>query len=421
MAISSIIIVGAGPAGLLLGALLARAGIPSIKILERDPQPSGDTRAVFYQPIALHEFKRACIMQAVDNAAFRPRKAVFRNMSGEALFEMPGTSMIALTSDKLASIVQEEFQTHANADIKWSHEVTALGEDEAKRTAWVDVQTPHGTQRLTADYVVGCDGGSSTIRKLLFGPNSMAGFTWEKQLMAANVCVSKAIATVGSVLTQGVQIKYDFPSMPDIADSNLYMDPERSWLLLRTGKEEHHWRVVYAADPNTTYDNLVAECPNTMQELLPGHPKREEYEISSIQPYKIHQRIVENMRKGRFILASDAAHLCCPYGAMGLNGGIADVGSLSDCLQAFHEGKTDDSIFDVYSTVRRDKWKTIIDPQSQGMLRFLFSQPANVIPNHPVYKFSQAMAANPDAAQKLAPNPLALAYDFTPHFKTGHN
>jgi len=190
MAISSIIIVGAGPAGLLLGALLAKAGIPSIRILERDSCPTDDARAVFYQPIALREFKRAGIIDAVEDAGLRPRKAVWRDMCGKALFEMPGSGMIALTSNKLASIVQTKLEMHENAEIKWGHEVMALGEDQSRDSAWIDVRTSQGLERLEADYVVGCDGGDSTVRKLLLGPGSMAGFTWEKQLLAADVCTS---------------------------------------------------------------------------------------------------------------------------------------------------------------------------------------------------------------------------------------
>lgn len=187
MPVSSVIIVGAGPAGLMLSILLAIAGIPSIKILERASRPSDDTRAVFYQPIAMREFQRAGIMDAVESAGFRPRKAMWRDMSGEALFELPGTGMIALTQDNLAAIVQSELQKYASAELKWSHEVLALGEDHVKGVAWVDVQTLSGLQRLEADYVVGCDGGDSTVRKLLLGPGSMAGFTWEKHLVAADV------------------------------------------------------------------------------------------------------------------------------------------------------------------------------------------------------------------------------------------
>jgi len=65
--------------------------------------------------------------------------------------------------------------------------------------------------------------------------------------------------------------------------------------------------------------------------------------------------------------------------------------------------KADDSILDVYSDVRREKWKTIINPQSQGMLKFLFSRPEDIIPNHPIYRLSQAMAADPAAAMKASP------------------
>lgn len=213
MAISSIIIVGAGPAGLLLGVLLARAGISSIKILERDLRPTENVRAVYYQAIALREFERAGILCAVENASSRPGKAVWRNMNGEALFEMPGSGMLALTSNKLASIVQTELKKYGNAEIKWGHQVTGLGEDQATGSAWVDVQTPHGNERLESDYVVGCDGGDSTVRKLLFGPRSMAGFTWEKQLLAADVRIQDCSANLSEgMLTSWIVDHIQLPS-----------------------------------------------------------------------------------------------------------------------------------------------------------------------------------------------------------------
>ena len=90
-------------------------------------------------------------------------------------------------------------------------------------------------------------------------------------------------------------------------------------------------------------------------------------------------------------------------GALGLNGGIANVGSLYDCLGAIHRGKADDNILDVYSEVRREKWKQIIDPQSQGMLKTLFSNPEDIIPNHPMYKMSVLFEQHPQEAMRLAP------------------
>jgi hypothetical protein len=70
---------------------------------------------------------------------------------------------------------------------------------------------------------------------------------------------------------------------------------------------------------------------------------------------------------------------------------------------AMQQGKADDSILDVYSDVRREKFKTVTDPQSQGTLRTIFSDPENIVPNHPMYKFSQLLQKDPKTAMKNAP------------------
>ena len=190
MAINSIIIVGAGPSGLLLTLLLARlTSIPSITVLERDASPTNETRAVFYQPVAFYEFKRAGIFDAVDKVALKPNKAVWRDMTGKSLFDMiTGRGMLALTMNLLAGIAADELQSTPRVQLKWSHEVVSLG--EADGVAWVHVKTGTAQHRLQADYVVGCDGGGSTVRRCLFGENSMPGFTWDKNLVAADARVA---------------------------------------------------------------------------------------------------------------------------------------------------------------------------------------------------------------------------------------
>ena len=191
MPINSVAIVGAGPSGLLLSLLLVRlTTIPRIIVLERDASPTDETRAVFYQHVAFHEFKRAGIFEVVEKAAFRPRKVAWRDLKGNSLLEMPGAGagMMALTMDKLARVVQSEVEKSDRVEIKWSHTVRTFGEKEDGR-AWLDVETPQGLTKFDADYVVGCDGGSSTIRRGLFGEKSLPGFTWDKELVAADVSV----------------------------------------------------------------------------------------------------------------------------------------------------------------------------------------------------------------------------------------
>ncbi|KAJ3519628.1 hypothetical protein NM208_g14052 [Fusarium decemcellulare] len=323
-------------------------------------------------------------------------------MQGKKLFSMPGGGLIALLQDQLSAVVTRHLQMQKHAEILWNHTVLGLGQDADH--AWVDVDTPQGKQRLEAQYIVGCDGASSTVRRELLGREAMPGFTWDKQLVAADV-------------------RHDLlDAFPDAEDSNVFLDSENAWLMFRPSKQDDlHWRIIYRDVDGLDETEYISRAPGKLQGLLPGRPSLAQIDIMRVRSYKIHQRLVETMRKGRFLLAGDAAHLCCPAtvnlrGALGLNGAVADVGSLFDCLMAIHEGKATDDILDVYSDVRREKFNTIINPQSQSTMRTIFSDPKDIVPNHPMYKFSQLLQTNPELAKKNAPDPLALRYDFSIHF-----
>ena len=67
------------------------------------------------------------------------------------------------------------------------------------------------------------------------------------------------------------------------------------------------WRVSYG-EQSLSREELIARQPMKFEAMLPGHPKPGDYELAAINPYKIHQRLVEKMRVGRICLAADAAH-----------------------------------------------------------------------------------------------------------------
>ncbi len=66
----------------------------------------------------------------------------------------------------------------------YNHKVVEIGQDDSK--AWVQVETPTGSQTHEADYIVGCDGANSKIRRCLFGESVYPGHTWEEQIVATN-------------------------------------------------------------------------------------------------------------------------------------------------------------------------------------------------------------------------------------------
>lgn len=74
-------------------------------------------------------------------------------------------------------------------------------------------------------------------------------------------------------------------------------------------------RVTYGDVVGLSREEYIARQPTRFEEILPGHPKPEEYKIVNISPYKLQQRCAPGFRVGRVLLAADAAHLCNPlYG-----------------------------------------------------------------------------------------------------------
>lgn len=72
------------------------------------------------------------------------------------------------------------------------------------------------------------------------------------------------------------------------------------------------WRVTYGETPGLTRDEILSRQANKFRAMLPGNPEKEDYNLVSISPYRVHQRLAKELRVGRFLLAADAAHLCNP-------------------------------------------------------------------------------------------------------------
>ena len=89
-----------------------------------------------------------------------------------------------LPLDQLGELLCEHLMRQSTARMNWSHRVMAVGQDAEK--AWVDVESPRGMERREAEYVLGCDGASSTVRRELFGPE-YPGETLNAQIIATNV------------------------------------------------------------------------------------------------------------------------------------------------------------------------------------------------------------------------------------------
>jgi 2-polyprenyl-6-methoxyphenol hydroxylase-like FAD-dependent oxidoreductase len=103
------------------------------------------------------------------------------------------------------------------------------------------------------------------------------------------------------------QTRYNFKES-GYADANFFIDREH-WHMVARISNDNLWRVTYGELPGLTDRELLARQRHKFQAFLPGHPSPESkaYEVVTISPFCIHQRLAERMRVGRILLAADAA------------------------------------------------------------------------------------------------------------------
>ncbi|KAH6995432.1 FAD-binding monooxygenase [Ilyonectria destructans] len=400
--INSIIVVGAGPAGMLLALMLAKRGI-SVRVVEQANGPNDLPRATHYGPPAVHELGRAGVLDDIRSQGFQPGSVCWRKLDGTKIGGLDNEvwsddpdRMVALPLNTLAKILYKHLQEQPMAKVDWSHRVCDIGQDCEK--AWVVVEKLDGTRdTITADYIVGCDGARSQVRRSLFGEN-FPGFTWDKQLVATNVY-------------------YDLHTIAGWEDANFIIHPEH-WFMAARITDNGMWRITYGEELGLNTEQLRERQPEKWAKMLPGNPTPDKYQIVNFAPYRVHQRLADSMRVGRILLAADAAHLCNPFGGMGLTGGICDVGSLYDCLIAVWEGKADDSILDAYSTVRMQKFKDMIDPMSTENMRRLFDQDPNKAADaDPFFDVCKRAQADPEFSLQMQKGMDGLRHDFSSYYK----
>lgn len=182
------------------------------------------------------------------------------------------------------------------------------------------------------------------------------------------------------------------------------------------------WRISYGELSGLSDEELMERQPMKFEKFLPGHPKPDQYTVLNKSPYKVHQRCVDSMRVNRILLAADAAHLCNPFGGMGLTGGIADIAGLFQCLEGILNGQTDDEILTTWSDVQRKKWADIINPISSSNIRRLFDQdPEKAMEDDEFLKMLKKAESDPVLAQEIHQSGNNLNYDYSQHFKKQQN
>ncbi|HEY7674248.1 MAG TPA: FAD-dependent monooxygenase [Burkholderiales bacterium] len=333
-----VIVAGAGPVGLLTALALAKQGVP-VLVLEAEPGLAIDLRAGTYHPPSLEMMAPFGITDEMHKTAIKVPRWQIRDRKQGVIVEWDVTEIGDLTpypyrlhleQHRLTPIILDKLRECPNAEVRFSHKVTDLAQDAGKVT--VTAETPGGEERFEAEWLVGADGGRSTVRKCI--DMGFDGFTWDERFVVASTT-------------------YDYA--PHGYTMNAYLADPEEWAAVFKMPDEGPpgiWRVIFPVPPEEEEAVTLSEemVERRMQRFL---PRKERYRIKYKSIYKVHQRVAKGFREGRVLLAGDAAHLNNPMGAFGLNGGIHDSFSLTEKLGKVCRGEADDSLLDLYVRQRR--------------------------------------------------------------------
>jgi 3-(3-hydroxy-phenyl)propionate hydroxylase len=333
-----VVVAGAGPTGLMCALALGRQGIPVI-LLEGEPALAHDLRAGTFHPPTLELMAPYGITARMHETGLEVRHWQIRDLGGEfvAQFDLgrianvtPYPYRLHLEQHRLTPIQLDILRRETDAEVRFGHQVTGFVQ-HADRVD-VEVTADGGTETIAASWLIGADGGRSTVRKVL--DIEFEGFTWPEQFVVAST-------------------QYDF-AQHGFAMNSYISDPVNWAAVFKMPHEGPPgiWRAVFPGASGLSDEALLAPeaIEPAMQTIL---PRAAAYEIRYKSVYRVHQRVAKTFRVGRVLIAGDAAHLNNPMGGLGLNSGIHDAVNLADKLGRVWRGEAEDGLLDRYVRQRR--------------------------------------------------------------------
>lgn len=331
---TDVLIVGAGPTGLMLACQLARRGV-HVEIVDRHAGPAMQSRALGVQARTLEIYAQLGIVERALELGKKGTGATMwadgRRMAHVPLGDAGRTTtpypfILVLGQDDNELIMGEKLNG-LGLSVQWNTELVDFTQ-HADHVAATLTLPDRGTRTVTASYIAGCDGAHSAVRKL--SGIDFPGAPYEHVFFVADV------EATGSMIPEEV---------------NVYLW-QAGFHLLFPMRGKDHWRIVGIVPPELRGKDdlrLDAVMPSLHKEAGDNLSIRS---CSWFSAYRIHHRAAERFRDRRAFILGDAAHIHSPVGAQGMNTGLQDAYNLAWKLALVVQGKADPELLNSYNEER---------------------------------------------------------------------
>ncbi len=335
-----VLIAGGGPTGVTLAILLARRGV-SVIVAEKEAGIYPLPRAAHIDHEGMRILQEAGVADAVMKTARRASRYDFLNAKGDVLLRFEGAEQVGPGGWPAANMIHQPsveaelhkaLATQASAQLHHNWELTSFEDDGTGITA--QVATPDGDRTIRCRYLVGADGARSPVRKA--AGIEFDDLNFEEPWLVVDVLVD------------------DYARLPA---ANLQIcNPERPTTCVLMGEGRHRWE--FMIKPGETAEQVSEDA--FIEKLLEPWDVKGAVRLERKAVYTFRARIAAQWRKGRVLLAGDAAHQTPPFAGQGMCSGLRDAANLAWKLEAVIRGGADDALLDSYQPEREPNLRATI-------------------------------------------------------------
>ncbi|KAB2388061.1 FAD-dependent monooxygenase, partial [Actinomadura montaniterrae] len=327
-----VLIVGAGPVGLTTANLLAARGVPVV-LAERNASTSDEAKAISLDDESLRTLQAAGLDEAVLEIVVPGTGTRYHDRKGRPLFQARGPEPYRLghpfknqfAQPELERVLLQNLKDRDGVDVRFGTRLIGIEDGPGGATAALEEACGTRTE-MAASWVLGCDGGRSTVREL--AGIGMTGTSHRDVWLVAD--------TTGDPHDERYGMHLGRPDRPTVIVPG------------RDGRCRYEFRLRPGEGEGGTRPDFA-----TIERLVSPYRTITPEQVERATNYTFNAVVADRWRDGRRFLLGDAAHMMPPFAGQGLNSGVRDTANLAWKLAEVWHGRAHERLLDTYEPERR--------------------------------------------------------------------